>query len=395
MTRFKKPIYMRKNNSENKYLYLAYILFLLLIGSCSTSRKMSMKPQELPGIDIMFTGGEAPDSVWVRVAPLPTDTCMFEKEYYEAIDFGRRDAYAVKDGAVHISPDSVPSEYRIVCDNYLLTSCRMRSSEHIDLTVGDFSKRDYTLTGGIYSFDIPHYQEFLKLKPKLFSLSRHKLTEEELDSLTDEMHLLIDKIMAESHPEAATRVAVLLDEDFVPYAYDRLPVGSENTLYYTNIRARRNSAMRSAEQESMINASLETSAPVPEITLNSLDGQTFNVSELRGKWVMLDFWVSWCGPCRRGFDKMKKLYSDYSDRLEIVGISCGDQTDTWQSLVKELELPWRNLLAPSPGAHDGMVAGFPVPAYPTKVIIDPEGRLCDFTVGETEDFYSRLENMVK
>ena len=386
---------MRKNNPTNVCMHLTYLLVLLSMASCATSRKTALKPQERPGIDIVFAGREAPDSVWVRVAPLPTDTCMFEKEYYEAIDFGRKDIYAVKDGAVHIPPDSVPSEYRIVCDDYLLTSCRMRSSEHLELTVSDFSKREYKLTGGIYSSDIPHYQEFLKLKTKLFSLSRHKLTEQELDSLTDEMHLLIDRIMAESHPEAATRVAVLLDEDFVPYAYDRLPVGSENTLHYTNIRARRNSAMRSAEQETMINKSLETSAPVPEITLISLDGQTFNISELRGKWVILDFWVSWCGPCRRGFEKMKKLYADYSDRLEVVAIACGDQSETWRSLVKELELPWRNLLAPSPGAHDGTVAGFPVPAYPTKAVIDPEGRLCDFTIGETEDFYSRLENMIK
>lgn len=63
--------------------------------------------------------------------------------------------------------------------------------------------------------------------------------------------------------------------------------------------------------------------------------------------------------------------------------------------MRELELPWRNPLAPSPSANDGTVVGFPVSAFPTKVIIGPEGRLRAFTVGEDEDFYRRFEKMAK
>lgn len=62
--------------------------------------------------------------------------------------------------------------------------------------------------------------------------------------------------------------------------------------------------------------------------------------------------------------------------------------------MKELELHWINLLAPAPESHDGTVAGFPIDAYPTKVIIDPSGRLCDYTVGESDEFYDKLERLL-
>lgn len=383
---------MSKENINRDFIF---ILVLFLVASCASSRKILPEQYSDSGIDLIFLDGEIPDSVYVTVAPIPTDTNMYIKEYYDAIDNGRKDVYAVKEDRVHISPDSVASQYRICCDDYLLGTFNMRSTEHLDLTVSDFRKRKYELTGGIYSHKIPYSQEFHGLRSKLFKLGRYKLSEVELDSLIREMHSLLDKMMLECHPEAATHAAVYLDEDFIPYAYDRLPTGSEHTLYYTNVRARRNSGIRSDQQENMIRTSLETSAPVPEITLNSLDGQTFNISELRGKWVIIDFWVSWCSPCRRGFEKMKELYDEYSDRLEIVSIACGDQFETWKNLVLELELPWRNMLAPAPESHDGTVAGFPVQAYPTKVIIDPQGRLRDFTVGEQEQFYKRLESMIK
>lgn len=375
-------------------MILALSLSMILIESCSTSKKLQ-RPDALPGIEITFTGEQVADTVYVTISPIPTDTTLYVKEYVEAMENGQTKAYPVKDNKVHIVPDSVPSIYKIVCDYYSLPSYFMRSHDHLDMTINSLGPANYKVTGGIYSQEIPFADQFYELRRKLWKFSRNNLDEHELDSLTLRMNSLLDRIMAVSDPETATRIVPLLDSDFALYAFNRLPEGSENTLYYTYSCAITNSALLTDNQQKTLEQYLESSAPMPEIKVNSLDGQVFDISTLRGKWVVVDFWASWCGPCKRGFEKMKKIYSENPDKVEVVAIDCGDHEEVWRTTVKELELPWINLLAPAPESNNGTVAGFPVTAYPTKIIIDPTGALCDYTVGEVEEFYEKLEKLLK
>lgn len=380
--------------SNSFLMMLSMALSMIMIESCSTSKKLQM-PDVLPGIDIVFNGEQVADTVYVTISPIPSDITLYLKEYVEAMENGYTKAYPVKDNKVHIFPDSVPSIYKIACDYYSMPSYYMRRDDHLDVTISSLGPPEYKVTGGIYSKEIPFADELYELKRPLFKLSRYKLTEQEFDSLAVEMKSLLDRMMSVSDIETATRIVTLIDQDFAPYAFSKLPKGSENSLYYTYARAICNSASLAENQQNMLERSLESGAPVPEIVVNCLDGQVFNVSSLRGKWVVVDFWASWCGPCKRGFEKMKKVYSENSDKFEVVAIACGDQEETWRAAVEELELPWINLLASSPEANNGTVAGFPVTAYPTKIVIDPEGRLCDYTIGEVEDFYERLEKLIK
>ena len=133
--------------------------------------------------------------------------------------------------------------------------------------------------------------------------------------------------------------------------------------------------------------------PAPEFTLNNIEGNPISLSSLRGKYVVLDFWGTWCGWCIKGMPEMKEMYAKYSQRLEVVGIACGDTEEAWKKCVAEKALPWTNLLN---GKDDADVSAmYAVKGYPTKIILDPEGRILKTILGESPEFYTFVDSLMK
>ena len=79
--------------------------------------------------------------------------------------------------------------------------------------------------------------------------------------------------------------------------------------------------------------------PAPDFTLKDINGNDFALSSLRGKYVVLDFWGSWCGWCIKGFPEMKKAYAKHRDKVEFVGVACNDTETKWKAAVAKHELP--------------------------------------------------------
>ena len=130
----------------------------------------------------------------------------------------------------------------------------------------------------------------------------------------------------------------------------------------------------------------------PDFTLNDLNGQPLSLSSLRGKYVVLDFWGSWCGWCIKGIPDMKKYYEKYKGKLEILGIDCRDTEEKWKAAVEKHELPWLHVR--NAGAPDVSVL-YAIQGYPTKIVIDPEGKIAKIVVGEDPAFYQYLDELFK
>ena len=132
----------------------------------------------------------------------------------------------------------------------------------------------------------------------------------------------------------------------------------------------------------------------PDFELPNLQGSTTKLSSLRGKYVVLDFWGSWCIWCIRGIPHMKEAYSKYKDKMEILGVDCRDTEEKWKAAVEEHQLPWMQVRCPD-AQLQSIASQYNIEGFPTKVIIDPNGKLVKTVVGEDPEFYTFLDQLFK
>lgn len=131
-------------------------------------------------------------------------------------------------------------------------------------------------------------------------------------------------------------------------------------------------------------------ALAPDFTLTDINGKELSLSSLRGKYVVLDFWGSWCGWCIKGMPAMKEAYGKYKKKMEILGIDCNDSDEAWKAAVKKHELPWKHVYCPRGSKVPSMYA---IQGFPTKIVVDPKGKVVKVVVGEDPKFYDYLDEL--
>lgn len=116
-----------------------------------------------------------------------------------------------------------------------------------------------------------------------------------------------------------------------------------------------------------------------------IDGQSLSLADFKGLYVLLDFWASWCVPCRKGNPHLIQVYNTYHDKgFEIIGIASDDSTpDAWRKAVTDDQIHiWKHVLSGlkkrSDGEYDrsGYISGsYGISTLPTKILIDPNGMI--------------------
>lgn len=152
-------------------------------------------------------------------------------------------------------------------------------------------------------------------------------------------------------------------------------------------------AEKRLEEEAMEKAAKEKQAvgiEAPVFTLKDLNGKPLSLASLRGKYVILDFWGSWCIWCIKGFPQMKEYYAKYPGKFEILGVDCNDTEEKWRAAVKKHELPWLHVYCPK---ESTLLEDYGILGFPTKIIIGPDGKIVKTIVGEDPSFYTLLDEL--
>lgn len=119
----------------------------------------------------------------------------------------------------------------------------------------------------------------------------------------------------------------------------------------------------------------------PAISLPTLKGETITLESYKGKYVLLDFWASWCGDCRRETPALIELYNTYHSKgLEVLGISFDHEADKLAAAVEKFQIPWPQVSELKKWKETAINEAYQVKWIPSFYIIDPEGKVAYFSV---------------
>lgn len=137
---------------------------------------------------------------------------------------------------------------------------------------------------------------------------------------------------------------------------------------------------------------LSKGAQVPDFTFQDFAGKSRRLSEFRGKYVLLEFWATWCAPCVAEFPHLKKAYETYRSRgFEILGLNRDESAEAARVMIEKHQISWTQ--ATSESIESVAVQGFRVQGLPATLLLDPEGRVV--STGAPKEARLRREKLLE
>lgn len=204
-------------------------------------------------------------------------------------------------------------------------------------------------------------------------MSGDTTTTAEIENTMDSLQTVITEKMkgfVKDHPKSMVSALVLqsmgnsLEGDELEQLYSGLDTTVQHSEMGEGIGARIASERKTSVGQT-----------APEFTMDDIDGKPVSLSSFRGKYVLIDFWAAWCGPCRAENPNVVKVYNEYKDKnFTILGVSLDKTKDDWEKAIKDDHLNWTQV-SDLKYWDNSAAKLYGVQAIPANFLLDPEGKI--------------------
>jgi thiol-disulfide isomerase/thioredoxin len=137
-----------------------------------------------------------------------------------------------------------------------------------------------------------------------------------------------------------------------------------------------------------IRYSLKKGSLIPDLAYANAEGKIIDIKDYRGKYVLIDFWASWCGPCRKSIPAIKELYETHKEKgFDVLSVSIDTNREAWLKAVHEENMPWTQVLSPD---KDKTLKEFMIIGVPTLFLVDKEGKIVEKFTGFSQDLKNKV-----